>query len=321
MRAAVVRSFRETPRCEEFEEPAPEPGELVLAVRGSALTQLTRSMAAGLHYAGPPRLPCVAGADGVGRTEDGRRVYAAGSRPPFGMMAERTVVLAQRCVPVPEALDDAVAAAVPNAALSSWLALKERARLAPGESVLVLGATGVAGRLAVGVARLLGAGRIVAAGRNPASLSGLPALGADATVDLRLPDPELRARFVAEASVQPFDVVLDYLWGHPAEVVLAGLTGHGSVDSVRRVRYVSIGSMAGPTAAVPSAVLRSSGVELLGSGIGSVPRSAQVEALARIFVLAAEGRLPLDVEAVPLDQIATAWHRGEPAGRRLVVVP
>src|SRR5262249_26458538 len=150
-----------------------------------------------------------------GFLEDGTRVYCGGARPPYGMMAERTVVSQAWCLPVPEEIDDVTAAALPNPAMSAWLALVWRARLHSGEAVLILGATGVAGQLAVQIAKRLGAGRVVAAGRNQRVLSTLRDLGADAAIRLDLPDQELIAAFVGEGGHGRFDVVLDYVWGHP----------------------------------------------------------------------------------------------------------
>src|ERR1043166_3782180 len=169
------------------------------------------------------------------------------ARKPYGMMATLSVVPRTWCVPVPEGVEDGVAAALPNPALSSWLPLTGRARLKRGETVLVLGATGVAGKLAVQIARHLGAGRVVAAGRDESVLRTLPELGADATISLNTRDQELAAAFGGEARHKPFDVVLDYLWGHPTEVLLQALTGHDVMAESRRIRLVQIGEMAGPT--------------------------------------------------------------------------
>ena len=321
MKAAVLRSFGEPPRYEEFPTPVAGPGEALVHVRACALTRLTRSMADGAHYTAPSALPAVVGADGIGSLPDGQRVYTGDCRPPYGMMAEWTVVPRSRCVPVPEGIDDLTAATLPNAAISSWFALVYRARLAKGETVLILGATGVAGKLAVSIAKHLGARKVVAAGRDEAVLRSLPAIGADAVVSLRSSDPNLSATLRREAGDGPFDVVLDYLWGHSAEIYLDLMTGHGPAQVVHRSRFVSIGSMASPTASVPSAALRSSGLEILGSGIGSVPISAFAESLPEIWSLAARGILVVDTERVPLQEVTAAWGRAEPKGRRIVVVP
>jgi NADPH:quinone reductase-like Zn-dependent oxidoreductase len=167
-------------------------------------------------------------------------------------------------LPIPDALNDVTAAALPNPALSSWLPLVWRAHLKPGETVLILGATGVAGRLAVQVARHLGARRVVAVGRNPEVLKTLPDLGADTTISLDKPDRELAAALKAEADRNHFDIVLDFLWGHPTEVLLEAVTGHDVTAESRRIRLVEIGEMAGPTISLAAAALRSSGLEIYG---------------------------------------------------------
>jgi len=237
------------------------------------------------------------------------------------MMAERAVVSKGWCLPVPDVVDDATAAALPNPALSSWLALEWRARLQPGESVLVLGATGVAGQLAIQVARHLEAGRVVAAGRNRRVLARLADLGADATIALDVADRELTAALVQELRKGPFDVILDYLWGRPTELLLEALTGHDIKAAASRVRLVEIGEMAGPKIALPAAALRSSGVELLGSGGGSVSPEAIFATFPKMWELASRGRLRIQVEPVPLSEVEGAWGRRDLAGSRLVLVP
>ncbi len=321
MKAAVLHAFGEAPRFEEFADPVAGPDEELLQVRASALSHLARGMSTGRHYVRPQSLPTILGLDGIGTTADGRRVYASVPRPPYGMLAERTVVPRARCVPVPDRVDDATAAALPNAALASWLALAYRAPLAGGERVLILGATGVAGKVAIPVARHLGASRIVAAGRNPKALAGLPALGADAVLSLGGVESEFTAAVAAEHAAHPIDVVLDFLWGRPAELTIAAFLGRGRAAQVRRIRFVSIGAMAGDTAAVPSAPLRSSGLELLGSGIGSVSDADSLATIPKIFDLGAKGGLAVPTRSVPLAEIGAVWAEPEPDGRRLVVVP
>jgi len=278
-------------------------------------------MASGSHYGSHRELPVICGIDGVGVLDDGTRVFCGGSPPPYGMMAELTVVPKAFCLPVPADLDDRTAAALPNPALSSWLPLLWRAKLKPGETVLILGATGVSGKLAIPIAKHLGAGRVVAAGRNERALKTLPALGADATIALDQSDAELTSAFAREAGQSRFDVILDYLWGRPTEILLAALTRDDVLAESSVVRLIEIGDMAGPAISLPAAALRSSGIELYGSGGGSIPHSAIFDAFPKLWALALAGKLPIDTEAVPLAEVESAWRRNDAAGRRLVLVP
>ena len=321
MKAAVLRALGEPPRFGDFPEPEPGPDEVLVRVVAASLKNVDKAMASGTHYDSHRVLPVVCGIDGVGCLDDGSRVFCGGCRPPYGMMAERAVVNRAYCLPVPDAVDDRTAAALPNPALSSWLPLVWRARLEPGETVLILGATGVAGKLAIPIAKHLGAGRVVAAGRNPKILETLPDLGADATISLDGPDPEVAARFLQEAARERFDVVLDYVWGRPTEVLLEALTGHDVMDDAGTLRLVEIGEMAGPTISLPAAALRSSGIEISGSGGGSVPHTAIFEVFPQLWALAAGGKLRIDTVAVPLAEVEIAWQRRDLAGRRIVIVP
>jgi NADPH2:quinone reductase len=222
---------------------------------------------------------------------------------------------------VPDGVDDITAAALPNPGMSSWLALEWRAKLQAGENVLVLGATGVAGTLAVQIAKHLGAGRVVGAGRNAAALERLTDLGADAVISLDGARDEIVARFAAEAASRPFDIVLDYRWGPPAEALIAALTGSDLTAAPTVTRYVEIGSVAGAEIALPAAALRSSGLELYGSGGGSVPPREIFKAIPRLLDLAADGGIQIETEAVPLARVAEAWARRDTGGRRIVLVP
>ncbi|HEV8499320.1 MAG TPA: zinc-binding alcohol dehydrogenase family protein, partial [Gemmatimonadaceae bacterium] len=187
MKAAVLHALGSLPHYEDFPDPQPGEKEVVVHVRAASLKNIDKAMANGSHYDAYRELPVIVGVDGVGTLDDGTRVFCGGARPPYGMMAERTVVSRVRCLPIPDGVEDDTAAALPNPALSSWLPLVWRAHLQPGETVLILGATGVAGKLAIQIAKHLGAGRVVAAGRNPRVLETLPALGADATIALDQP--------------------------------------------------------------------------------------------------------------------------------------
>jgi len=320
VKAAVLHALGQPPRCEDFPDPAAGPGEVIVRVHAASLKNVDKAIASGSHYHRHPDLPFVCGLDGVGVLDDGTRVFCGGSRPPYGIMAERSVVSRAWCVPVPDEVDDVSAAALPNPALSSWLPLVWRAQLKPGETVVVLGATGVAGQLAVQIAKHLGAGRVVAAGRNRHVLDKLPDLGADATIALDQSDRELTAAFVREANQTPFDIILDYLWGHPTAVLLDALTGHDLNAESSRTRLVEIGEMAGPTISLSAAALRSSGIEIYGSGGGGIPHTAIFDAFPNLWALAAGGKLRIDTEPVPLADVESAWQRQAGSGRRIVMI-
>ncbi len=321
MKAAVLHTLGEPPRFEDFPDPQPHKDEVLVRVKAASLKNVDKAMASGSHYDSHRELPVICGVDGVAFLDDGTRVFCGGCRSPYGMMAEQAVVLQAFCLPVPDGVDDNIAAALPNPALSSWLPLIWRAKLKPGETVLILGATGVAGKLAIQIAKHLGAGRVVATGRNEHILETLPSLGADAIIALGQPDQELAAGFIREANRKRFDVVLDYVWGHPTEVLLDALTGHDVIAESGTLRLIEIGEMAGPTISLSAAALRSSGIEIYGSGGGGIPHAAIFEAFPQVWALAASGKLHIDTEPVPLAEIEDAWQRNDLLGRRLVIIP
>jgi NADPH:quinone reductase-like Zn-dependent oxidoreductase len=184
MKAAVVFGARQTPRYADFSEPMPDAGESGITVTAAAISQVVRSRASGQHYSSSGQFPFVAGVDGVGRLDDGSRVYFVMPRAPYGSMAERAMVPRAHCVALPDELDDVTAAAIANPGMSSWAALEERARLKAGETVLINGATGASGRLAVQIAKHLGARKVIATGCNIEALKSVAALGADVTIRL-----------------------------------------------------------------------------------------------------------------------------------------
>lgn len=301
MKAAIVRAAGDVPVYGAFAEPEAQAGEELVAVRASALSQLTRARASGAHYSASGGFPLVPGVDGVGLLADGRRVYFVLPRTPFGAMAERSVAAAAQTVPVPDGLDDVTAAAIANPGMSSWAALTERARFAAGETVLVNGATGTSGQLAVQIARHMGAGRIIATGRDRDVLA---ALGADETIPLTQAPDALEAAF-APVFAAGVDVVLDYLWGESARSLLIAAAKAGPDE--RAIRFVQIGSVTGGEIALPAAVLRSSAIAMMGSGIGSVSVPRLLAAIAGVFDAAAQGRLALSSTILPLEQVAQAW--------------
>ncbi len=318
MRAAVLHKLGQSPRCEEFSDPAAGEGDVVVQVHAAALKPVDRQMAQGAHYASPRALPVVCGSDGVGVLPNGERVYF-GARPPYGSMAERTVVKRAFCFPIPEGLDDINAAALPNPGVSAWLTLAHRANLKPGENALILGATGVTGGLAVKIAKILGAQRVVAAGRNAQVLSELLKQGADATIRLDTSDEELREAFVRAAGDAGFQVVIDYVWGHPVEVFLSSVTRNEFAAITSEIRLVQVGESAGATISLPAAVLRSTAISIMGTA-GIPPSEVLLDAIQQVMTHGAKGNLRVDAERVPLAEIESAWQRNEP-GKRLVIIP
>ncbi len=319
MNAAVLHTLGTLPQCEQFPEPIAGDGEVIVDVHGASLKPVDKQMASGAHYASPHELPIICGSDGVGHLSDGQRVFFGGTRAPYGAMAQRTVVRRAFCFPVPEGVDDDTAAALPNPGVSAWLSLAYRAKLTPSETVLILGATGVTGKLAVKIAKLLGAGRVVAAGRNRQVLSTLHQLGADATIHLDVPAEELTEAFVRAAGDAGFQVVIDYVWGRPAEAFLAAMTCKEFAVIGSETRFVQVGESAGPTISLAAAVLRSSALTILGTA-GIPSRDILVDALQKVMAHAASGELRVETERVPLADIEDAWQRHQP-GRRLVVTP
>ena len=321
MNAAIVRAFDAPPRYTTFVEPEAGAGEVIVRVSAAGLHPIVRALANGTHYGSTGVLPFIPGVDGVGRLEDGSRVYFGISRSPFGSFAERTVAAKGMCLPLPDGLDDATAAASANPAMSSWAALTLRAKFVSGESVLILGATGVAGKLAVQIAKRLGARRVIAVGRNPEALEELKGLGADALISLSQDKAALVAAFRKEwVEAGGVDVVLDYLCGAPAESLLEAISQKGLQHSAARIRFVQIGSSAGGTITLPAAVLRSSALEMLGSGFGSASIEQIMKSVGEFFKEAAARPFEIEVEKVALRDVEALWGGGD-KGARLVFQP
>jgi NADPH:quinone reductase-like Zn-dependent oxidoreductase len=318
MNAAVVTSFAEPPHYQPFEVPVPSTGEVLADVLASGLHPRVRSGAAGQHYTSSGTLPMIPGVDGVGRLPDGKLVYFAAGDDALGTMADKALVDPRRSVELPAGVDVAKVAAAMNPAMSSWVALRRRVPMKPGQSVLVLGATGNAGAMAVQVARRLGAGRVVGAGRDPERLRALLPAGADDVVQLT-DDDDATAKALATAAAEA-DIVLDYLWGKPAgQAVMALLTARS--DRARALDWVQIGAVAGPTIELPSVALRSANFRLQGSGQGSVsPRGYLAELPALVEEIAA-GAIAVRARTTPLADVERAWTAREAPGERTVLVP
>ena len=322
MKAAVISQEGAIPVCGEVAAPRPAtPDEVLMRVRAASIKNIDRSRAAGTHYDKHKTFPAVAGIDGVGVLEDGTRVYSGFAD---GVIAEYAVVKQSRCIAIDDDIDDITAAALPNPGLSAWFALSYRAGIKPGDTVLIMGATGVTGKVAIQLAKYFGAGRVIATGRNPAMLAMLPALGADAVISLAQPEEQIIAELKREKAISPFDIVIDYLWGRPAEMVLDLLAGHDLNAEPHRTRFVQVGEMAGKAINLKAGLLRSSAVELYGIGGGTVPReimkTVPTHIMPTLMRLVAEGRLKIETETVPLAEVEAAWIRGDRDGKRQVVV-
>jgi NADPH2:quinone reductase len=311
MRAAVLHELGSEPVLEDFDGPAAGDGELEVEVLAAGLNPIDLRVASGTLADRRPPVPSVVGSEGIGRTADGRRVYFSGAVRPHGSIAERTVVTAGGVFEVPEDLEPAHAVCYGIAGTAAWCAVERRGRLQEGETVLVLGASGVVGLIAVQVAKLLGAGRVVAAARSEAGLRRAAELGADATVALG--EDDLAAAFTA-AAAGPLDLVIDPLWGAPAAAALDALAMRG--------RLVQLGQSAGPTATLASASVRFKELSILGYTNFASTREEQARALESMWRHAGAGELVADFEAVPLDGAVDAWRRqaGSP-GRKLVITP
>jgi NADPH:quinone reductase-like Zn-dependent oxidoreductase len=325
MHAAVVTTFGAAPRYQEFPVPVPADGEMLVHVLASGLHPRVRSQADGSHYTSTDELPLVPGIDGVGRGPDGLLRYFVLPDTTMGAMAEQTVIDVRRSLVLPDTIDPVAVAAAMNPAMSSWVALRQRVTFQPGQDVLVLGATGNAGQMAVQIAKLAGANHVIAAGRRPDLLAALPALGATATVLLdgtpatpatpATPDGTAGRLGPAAADV---DVVLDYLWGEPAAAAMTAVLTHRA-DRSKPLTWIQIGSVAGPTAPIPSAALRSARLAIVGSGQGSVGAREYLAELPALIAEIATGTLKVDARAMPLADVERAWAAD--ARQRIVLTP
>lgn len=323
MKAAVIFQKGGSPKyVTDFAEPKVQnDNELLITMKASAIKNLDKMRASGRHYSIRQEAfkPKVVGGDGVGLLADGTRVYAIGIS---GMIAEKALVEKSILVKLPENIDDAVAAALPNAVMGSALALRFRAGLQKGETVLINGATGVTGKMAVQLARYYGARKIVATGRNEQVLQQLLSMGADDIILLKQDDESLLTQIKNFHKEHPIDVVIDYLWGHSAELILNALKGHGG--NSHRTRFITVGGMAGDTITLSSSILRSTDIQLAGSGLGSWSREDVkmliAEILPEMFQLAAAGQLTIETIKLPLRDVEKAWDMTIEGGKRIVVM-
>jgi NADPH:quinone reductase-like Zn-dependent oxidoreductase len=310
MKAAVVKGPGQKPQYTDFSEPLAKEGEELISVRAAALSHFTKGRASGAHYSADGMFPAVAGADGVGVTHDGRRVYFVLPDAPNGAMAQTAVVRSRQCIDLPAGIDDVTAAAIANPGMSAWAALMERAHLQAGETVLINGATGTAGRLAVQIAKYLGASKVIATGRDAEALEEVRDLGADVVIpfDLNASNPQGSKHYedsLREQFATGINVVVDYLWGKSAETVIVAIAK--AIDDATPVRFVHVGGASGGDIALPGAALRSSAIVLMGSGNKSIPLPRLLTSIKSVFDAFVPARLSIKTKAVPLAEVGKTW--------------
>ncbi|OON36978.1 alcohol dehydrogenase [Izhakiella australiensis] len=298
MKAAIVTTAGQPPVYGDFQVPQAKPGQQIIQVEASAISQVVKGRVAGKHYSASSTFPYVAGIDGIGRLSNGERVYFVLPDAPWGGMAELTLVSTEHCVTIPDTLDAVNAAASANPGMSSWAALTRRAQLNAGETVLINGATGTSGTLAVAIARHLGAGKIIVTGRNQQALATLLTQGADIAIELNDLATALPPLFK-----QGVDVVLDYLWGDSALGILNAAVAGGS----KPVRFVQIGSLSGQQIPLHSHLLRSSALKLMGSGIGSLSVEQLTASVGELLNAMPQAGFSVPCQPRPLQEVTSAW--------------
>jgi NADPH2:quinone reductase len=315
VRAVVITQIGGQPEVADRPEPAAGADEAVVEVEAAPLNPIDVNVALGRHFAGHPALPYVPGCEAVGLV-DGRRVWAFGGALGLsrdGCMAERVAVPRTQLFDVPDGVEPALAAALGIAGVAGWMPVASRAPVRHGETVLVLGASGTAGVVSVQSARALGAGRVVAAGRDRRRLERAVEWGADTSVRLQEGADLAEAYREASGGEGP-SLVVDFLWGEPASAAVEA--------AARGARIVQVGQSAAPEATLTSAAVRGKQLELLGYSNYGVPREKLGREYARLVERAVAGEIRLDVETVPLQDVARAWlAQSEGAGRKLVLVP
>lgn len=317
MKAAILDSPQSIPRYGDFADPVADDHRQVMTLVAAGLHPVTRAIATGAHYGSQSTWPLIPGVDAVARTEEGTLVYTGWTEHPFGTFAE--LMATPMGLPLPAGADPLQVAAGLNPGLSSWLPLRDRAEAGALGSVLVLGATGVAGNIAVQNAFALGAEQVIAAGRSAAALEGLAS--SRCTLVRLSGDPETDSAVLGAAFAERRpSTVLDFVWGQPAEAAFAALMRTGLDEDDHPVAYIEIGESAGARAAVPAALLRSTALTISGSGSGSGDVATIVEQIPIFAARIADGAITVPVSVYPLADIAVAWRDVTP-GRRVVLTP
>jgi NADPH:quinone reductase-like Zn-dependent oxidoreductase len=312
MKAAVVHEFGKAPEYGEFTEPDPAEGEVVATIRAAAVSNLVRLVAAGKHYSSAAKPPMIAGVDGVAELADGSLVYVPGVRSPWGTLAERASVPTVAVRPVPDGLDPAQAAAVVNASFASWLPLTRILEPGATPTVVVIGATGAAGSIAVPIAKHLGARRVIAVGRESEALRRTADHGADEIIPI---GADLEAE-LSRVGADGVDVVLDFLWGETALRAIPALA-RTAPDPQYRIDWVNLGALDGVHVPLDSTHLRMADLHVWGSGAGAYSAERRRDLADAALDLAVRGVISVDVQQRKLADVANTWgDRG-----RLVYLP
>lgn len=323
MKAAVITSSDDAPTYRDFAEPPVAEGNQLVDLVGAGIHQIVRSLATGHHYGSAREYPMIPGVDAVARTAEGELIYTGFTTAPYGTLAERISVPGG--LPLPADADPVRVAGGMNPGMSSWLPLDARRRELGGDrglgTVLVVGATGMSGLLAVQNARLLGAERVVGVGRSAIGLARAREFGAAATAALTGDGMADTAAIASALDGEAPTLVLDFLWGAPTEAVFRALGRSGLAEDDADISYVQIGAMAGPDAALPGALLRSRHLRVHGSGAGSQPLAEVMAQLPVYMGHLASGAVTAPVRALPLSRIGEAWEAAGRGGDRIVVVP
>ncbi len=323
MKAAVYNIIKGKLELSELPIPKPQNAdEVLMSARAIAIKNFDILKAKGKHYSSEQQNTekfKVIGSDGIGILDNGMCVYAVGID---GMAAEKVLVRKDMTVSVPETLNNVTAAAIPNAVMGSAMALRFRAEMQEGNTVLINGATGITGKMAIQLARLYGAGKIIATGRNENYFDELKRLGADDFISLSQSDEQIASQLKGLHISTPIDCVIDYLWGHSAEIILSALSGHGNFT--HKTRFVSVGSIGGSTINLASSILRGTDISLSGSGLGSWTKEQVAilfsEILPEVFDLAAKGDLEIETSTIQLADIEKLNDlSANLGGKRLVI--
>ncbi|MFT8478010.1 MAG: zinc-binding alcohol dehydrogenase family protein [Liquorilactobacillus sp.] len=316
MKAAIVKNKGILPVVEEIDAPVQSTeNELILTVKASALTMVGKSSSLGSHYSSHDAFPKVAGIEGVGEDTDGDRFYFIGSQGLYGALAEQTLVNKNRTVKIPEKLDTITAAAIANPGMSSYAALVYRAKIASNDVVLINGATGTAGMLAVKMAYALGAKKVIAIGRNKDALEHS---GADEYLSSSDYSNNEQTQYLVDLGkiITDVTIVLDYLWGDTAQQIMQAIYQFGNHQI--EVRYIQIGTLVAQEIIVPGALLRSTKLTLMGSGLGSVGSKELLLSAEKVFELAVTNHWHIPNTTFRLEDIKKAWEA--PSHPRPVII-